>query len=60
MVHLASDSEVGLLFDSGNVTLKNCTVLINNKQSGISAKVLSTLFEMGRLSTEFIFRDNLP
>lgn len=39
-VHLGCNSEVGLAFDEGSVTLKNITILVNNKQSGISAKVI--------------------
>ena len=38
-VHLGCNSEVGLAFDEGTVTLKNITLLVNNKQSGISVKV---------------------
>jgi len=38
VVHLGCSSEVGLAFETGLVTLKNCTVLVNNKQSGISVK----------------------
>jgi hypothetical protein len=39
VVHPGSNIEVGLTFDDGNVLLKNCTLLINNKQSGIAVKV---------------------
>ena len=39
MVHLGSNSEVGLFFETGHVTLKNLTILVNNKQSGVSSKV---------------------
>ena len=39
MVHIGCNSEVGLAFETGFVTIKNCTILINNKQSGISVKV---------------------
>jgi len=42
-VHLGCNSEVGLAFDEGTVTLKNITILVNNKQSGISVKVKSEL-----------------
>jgi hypothetical protein len=40
VIHLGSSTEVGLLFEGGQVTLKNLTILVNNKQSGISVKVL--------------------
>jgi len=38
VVHLGCNSEVGLTFEAGLVTFKNCTILVNNKQSGISVK----------------------
>lgn len=38
VVHLGSNSEVGLFFETGHVTLKNLTILVNNKQSGVSSK----------------------
>ena len=44
VVHLGCSSEVGLAFESGSITLKNCTILVNNKQSGISAKVFYTIY----------------
>jgi len=40
VVHLGCNSEVGLTFETGHVMLKNCTILVNNKQSGISVKVV--------------------
>ncbi|EFX85735.1 hypothetical protein DAPPUDRAFT_313486 [Daphnia pulex] len=43
VVHPGSNIEVGLTFDDGNVLLKNCTLLINNKQSGIAVKGSVTL-----------------
>ncbi|XP_057378525.1 protein nessun dorma-like [Daphnia carinata] len=38
VVHPGSNIEVGLTFDDGNVVLKNFTLLVNNKQSGIAVK----------------------
>lgn len=39
VIHLGCNSEVGLTFDDGSATLKNCTILVNNKQSGVAVKV---------------------
>ena len=51
VVHLGCNSEVGLTFEAGLVTFKNCTILVNNKQSGISVKVvLASLGKMFDLS----------
>lgn len=50
VVHLGCNSEVGLTFETGHVMLKNCTILVNNKQSGISVKsklVLDNCFVKG-------------
>lgn len=43
VVHLGCSSEVGLSFELGRCTIKSCTILVNNRQTGISVKVYKLL-----------------